>query len=149
MPDVVPFLDLPGRVPTEGGRFSGAAPAGPVCRLCPQVLLGLQGQLAPWAGLPGKQPAHYLLPTRRKQVPPFCAFIPFTIESYGKFQMFVLSISLSSYVIYQITCSDSYMSDPWKVQYVRLFLKNRYYLNVKNWYLMLWCGYIVLQRYRF
>lgn len=76
MPDVVPFLDLPGRVPTEGGRFSGAPPAGPVRRLCPRVLLGLQGQLAPWAGLPGKQPAHYLLPTRRKQVPPFCALIP-------------------------------------------------------------------------
>lgn len=68
VPDVVPFLDLPGRVPTKGVRFSSVAPAGPVRRLCPRVLLGVQGQLAPWAGLPGEQPAHYLLPTRRKQV---------------------------------------------------------------------------------
>lgn len=68
MPDVVPFLDLPGRMPTKGSRFSSAAPAGPVRRLCPRVLLGLQGQLAPRSGLPGEQPAHYLLPTRRKQV---------------------------------------------------------------------------------
>lgn len=68
MPDLVPLLHLPGRVPAKGDRLSGAAPAGPMRRLCPRVLLGLQGQLAPWAGLPGEQPAHHLLPPRRKQV---------------------------------------------------------------------------------
>lgn len=43
----------------------------------------------------------------------------------------------------------SYISDPRNVQYVRVFLKNRDDLNVKNRYLMLCCGYIMLQRYRF
>jgi len=70
MPDVVPFLDLPGRVPTKGSRFSCATPAGPVCRLCPRVLRRMQDQLAPRTGLPGEQPAHYLLPAGRKQVQP-------------------------------------------------------------------------------
>lgn len=68
VPDLVPLLHLPGRVPAKGDRFSGAAPAGPVRRLRPGVLLGLQGQLAPWAGLPGEHPAHHLLPPGREQV---------------------------------------------------------------------------------
>lgn len=68
VPNVVPFVDLPGGVPAKGSGFSSPAPAGPMCCMCPRVLLGLQGQLAPRAGLPGEQPAHYVLPTRRKQV---------------------------------------------------------------------------------
>ncbi len=71
LPDMVPLLHLSGRVPIKGSRFPRAAPAGPVRRLCPRVLLGLQGQLAPRAGLPGEQPAHHLLPARRKQVRSF------------------------------------------------------------------------------
>lgn len=54
VPDVVPFLDLPGRVPAKGRRFSSAAAVGPVRRLCPRVLLSLQGQLAPWTGVSGE-----------------------------------------------------------------------------------------------
>lgn len=68
VPNLVPLLHLPGRVPATGDRFSGAAPAGPMRRLCPRILLGLQGQLAPWTGLLGEQPAHRLLPPRREQV---------------------------------------------------------------------------------
>lgn len=75
VPDLVPLLHLPGRVPTKGDRFSGAAPAGPVRRLRPRVLLGLQGQLAPWAGLPGEHPAHHLLPPGREQV----LLVPFAL----------------------------------------------------------------------
>lgn len=74
LPDMVPVLHLPGCVPTKGCRFSSAAPVGPVRRLCPWVLLSLQGQLAPRTGLPGEQHAHYLLPTRRKQVLLFTSF---------------------------------------------------------------------------
>lgn len=54
VPDVVPFLDLPSRLPTEGLRLSGAAAVGPMRRLCPGVLLSLQGQLASWTGVPGE-----------------------------------------------------------------------------------------------
>lgn len=70
LPDVVPLLQLPGRVPAEGVGLPGAAAAGPVCRLRPGVLLCLQGKLAPWPGLPGEQPAHHLLPPWREQVRP-------------------------------------------------------------------------------
>ena len=68
LPDVVPFFNLPGCVPTERSRFPCNASVGSVCCLCPRVLLRLQGQLAPWAGVSGEQPAYYLLPSRRKQV---------------------------------------------------------------------------------
>lgn len=69
LPDVVPLVHLPGRVPAEGSRFSGAAAARPVRRLRPGVLLRLQGRLAPRAGVSGEQPAHHLLPAGREQVP--------------------------------------------------------------------------------
>lgn len=82
MPDLVPLLHLPGRVPAKGDRFSGAAPAGPMRRLRPRVLLGLQGQLAPWAGLPREQPARRLLPPRREQVLLLTLFYFFCLISY-------------------------------------------------------------------
>lgn len=66
VPDLVPVLDVPGRVPAEGVG-GAAAPAGPVLRLHAGVLLGLQGQLAPQSGLPG-EPAPHVLSARRDQV---------------------------------------------------------------------------------
>lgn len=104
VPDLVPLLQLPGRVSAEGDRLPGTSPAGPVRRLCPGVLLGLQGQLAPRAGLPGEQPAHHLLPPRGEQVRPLtrshpsCCFCLWSMSLFN--EKLLISRTLNSVSVY-------------------------------------------------